>query len=76
MWKSPHFSNPTPPSDRITVTSAVVSKWSETARSQASLGSVKYLVKAFRMACHYGDPEEEVGAIHAWETRVPYLTLT
>ena len=45
---------------RITVTSAVVSKWCETAKGQASLGTMRYLVKAYRMACHYGDSEEEV----------------
>ncbi len=44
------------------MTSAVVAKWCETAKAQASLGTMRYLTKAYRMACHYGDSEEEVRA--------------
>ncbi|KAG1661708.1 hypothetical protein FOA52_002044 [Chlamydomonas sp. UWO 241] len=48
------------PSGRITVTSALVTKWCEAAKKGAPLGTMRSLVKAYRMACHYGDSEEEV----------------
>ena len=37
-------------------------------RKQASLGTMKYSIKAYRMACHYGDTEEEVrgAGLMAW----------
>lgn len=46
---------------RVIVTSALVSRWCESARRDAPLGTTRCLVKAYRMACHYGDTEEEVG---------------
>lgn len=50
---------------RVIVTSALVSRWCESARRDAPLGTTRCLVKAYRMACHYGDTEEEVG-VESW----------
>ncbi len=53
------------------MTSALVTRWCETAKKQAPLGTMKYLIKAYRMACHYGDSEEEVRSVRCvwgvWE---------
>ncbi|MEW5298161.1 MAG: hypothetical protein WDW36_001313 [Sanguina aurantia] len=44
---------------RLSVTSALVARWSAAAKASASLGAVRNLIKAYRLACHYGDADEE-----------------
>lgn len=41
------------------MTSALVARWSAAAKASASLGAVRNLIKAYRLACHYGDADEE-----------------
>lgn len=36
--------------------------WCAAARDQASLAAMKALLKAYRVACHYGDGDEEMAA--------------
>eukprot|EP00798_Chlamydomonas_sp_ICE-L_P022463 gene22463-29579_t len=43
----------------LNVTTALVNKWCGVAKESAPIGTVGQLVKAYRLACHYGDPEEE-----------------
>lgn len=43
-----------------TVTLAMVDSWCKAAMKSASWGSVRSLVKAYRVACHFGDSEEQV----------------
>lgn len=50
------------PAAPLIVTSQLVNKWCAAAKADAPLGTMKHLVRAYRMACHYGDTEEEVGA--------------
>lgn len=46
----------------LTVTVALLSKWCEVAKRQAPLGTMKNLMKAYRMACHHGSTEEGMAA--------------
>ncbi|EFN57450.1 hypothetical protein CHLNCDRAFT_142934 [Chlorella variabilis] len=42
------------------VTLAMVEGWCQAARDNASIGAVRNIMKAYRVACHYGDSEEQV----------------
>jgi nucleolar complex protein 2 len=49
----------------VSVTSALVSQWAASVRASGSLASLKQLVRAYRLACHYGDSEAQVnGCLH------------
>jgi len=42
-------------------------KHSDVAKADAPIGTMKQLVRAYRLACHYGDSEEEVCVcLHVW----------
>jgi hypothetical protein len=64
-----HLMSPSPPlfpppllGRRLVVTSALVAQWAASVRSSASLGAMRQLIRAYRLACHYGDAEaNEVG---------------
>lgn len=43
------------------VTSALVAQWCAAVRATGSLASLRHLVRAYRLACHFGDTEEQVG---------------
>ncbi|EFJ50433.1 hypothetical protein VOLCADRAFT_88772 [Volvox carteri f. nagariensis] len=52
-------------SGRVDVTSALLARWCTAARGgpdgrgPPALGSFGFLVRAYRLACHYGDPQED-----------------
>ncbi|GAB4817038.1 hypothetical protein N2152v2_004084 [Parachlorella kessleri] len=46
----------------MTVTLSVVDSWCKAAKEKASMGPVRSIIKAYRIACHYGDSEEQVDA--------------
>lgn len=43
---------------KLIVTTALMNKWCEVAKRQAPLGTVKNLLKAYRIACNQGSAEE------------------
>ena len=48
--------------DALHLTSELVSKWCTAAKVKASIGAMRQLLKAFRVACHYSDTEAETEA--------------
>eukprot|EP00877_Chromochloris_zofingiensis_P001779 jgi/Chrzof1/11601/Cz06g01210.t1 len=53
---------PLPATARMNVTSALVEQWCTAVKESASMTAMKQLLKAYRVACHYGDTEAEVDA--------------
>ena len=46
--------------EKGTVTLALVDSWCTAALKNASLGAMRSLLRAYRVACHYGDSEDQV----------------
>lgn len=46
--------------EKGTVTLALVESWCNAALTNASLGAMRSLLRAYRVACHYGDSEDQV----------------
>ena len=44
------------------MTSELVERWCAAAKGSASMASMRQLLKAYRVACHYSDSEEETEA--------------
>ena len=44
------------------VTSELVERWCSAAKGSASMASMRQLLKAYRVACHYSDSEDETEA--------------
>lgn len=44
------------------LTTDLVEQWSAAAKAKASMGAMRQLLKAFRVACHYSDSEAETEA--------------
>ena len=43
-----------------TITMSMVNEWCTSAKAKASLGALRHLLRAYRVACHYGDSEESI----------------
>lgn len=44
------------------MTSELVERWCGAAKDSASMASMRQLLKAYRVACHYSDSEDETEA--------------
>lgn len=51
---------PAGPSGQKHVSSAMVEAWCKAAKANASPSAMHKLLQAYRLACHYGDSEEQV----------------
>jgi len=49
-------------SGTLHLTSELVEQWSAAAKGKASMGAMRQLLKAYRVACHYSDTEAETEA--------------
>jgi len=49
-----------PEAQEATVTLKQVDAWCRAAKEDGSLGAIRSLLRAYRVACHYGDSEESV----------------
>ena len=59
-----HVCSRSPRAGRVVVTSELAAKWVAAARGpQSSLGAMRQLARAYRLACHYGDNADQVGAV-------------
>ncbi len=48
--------------DALHLTSDQVDQWCSAAKAKASMGAMRQLLKAYRVACHYSDTEAETEA--------------
>ena len=53
-----------PPYEKGVVTSESLDSWCDTALEKGSLPALKYLLRVYRVACHYGDGDESDESMH------------